>query len=64
VTITTGATSPQSVTVISVDGRLLQQNDQFVSGGSIDLSSYAAGIYFLAIRNTSGQTEVVKILKD
>jgi hypothetical protein len=64
VTITTGATSPQSVTLISVNGRLLQQHDQFVSGGSIDLSSYAAGIYFLAIRNTTGQTEVVKILKD
>jgi len=64
VTITTGVTSPQSVTVISVSGRLLQQNNQFVSGGSIDLSSYAAGIYFLAIRNTAGQTEVVKILKD
>jgi hypothetical protein len=64
VTITTGATSPQSVTLISVDGRLLQQNSAFVSGGSIDLSSYAAGIYFLAIRNTTGQTEVVKILKD
>ena len=64
VTITTSATSPQSVTVISADGRLLQQNNQFVSGGSIDLSSYTAGIYFLAIRNTTGQTEVVKILKD
>ena len=64
VTITTSATSPQSVTVISVDGRLLQQNNQFVSGGSIDLSSYTAGIYFLAIRNTTGQTEVIKILKD
>jgi hypothetical protein len=64
VTITTSATSPQSVTVISADGRLLQQNNQFVSGGSIDLSSYTAGIYFLAIRNTGGQTEVLKILKD
>jgi Secretion system C-terminal sorting domain len=64
VTITTSATSPQSVTVMSVDGRLLQQNSAFVSGGSIDLSSYAAGVYFLAIRNTTGQTEVVKILKD
>ena len=64
VTITTSATAPQSVTVISADGRLLQQNNQFVSGGSIDLSSYTAGIYFLAIRDTTGQTEVVKILKN
>jgi hypothetical protein len=64
VTITTSATSPQSVTLISVDGRLLQQHSAFVSGGSIDLSSYAAGVYFVAIRNTTGQTEVVKILKD
>jgi hypothetical protein len=64
VTITTSATSPQSVRVISVDGRLLQENSAFVSGGSIDLSRYAAGVYFLAITNTTGQTEVVKILKD
>jgi hypothetical protein len=64
VTITTGATSPQSVTLMSVNGRLLQQNNQFVSGSSIDLSSYAAGIYFLSIRNTAGQTEVLKILKE
>jgi hypothetical protein len=64
VTITTSAISPQSVTVLNIEGRLLQQNNHFVSGGSIDLSSYAAGIYFLAIRNTAGQTEVVKILKD
>jgi Secretion system C-terminal sorting domain len=64
VTINTGSTTPQSVTLMSVSGRQLQQNNQFVSGGSIDLSSYAAGIYFLAIRNTSGQTEVLKILKN
>jgi hypothetical protein len=64
VTIITSATSPQSVRVISVDGRLLQENSAFVSGGSIDLSRYAAGVYFLAIRNTTGETEVVKILKD
>jgi hypothetical protein len=64
VTITTNAISPQSVTVMNVDGKLLQQNNHFASGGSIDLSSYTAGIYFLAIRNTAGQTEVVKILKE
>jgi hypothetical protein len=49
---------------MNVDGKLLQQNNHFASGGSIDLSSYTAGIYFLAIRNTAGQTEVVKILKE
>jgi hypothetical protein len=64
VTITTSATSPQSVTLMSVDGRQLQQNSAFVSGGSIDLSRYAAGVYFLAVRNTTGQTEVLKILKN
>lgn len=65
VTITmAGSVSPESVTVMSVNGQQLQQNKDFVSGESIDLSSYAAGIYFLAIRNTSGQTEVVKILKN
>ena len=64
VTITMSSTSPQSVTVMSVDGRQLQQNNQFVSGGSIDLSRYSAGVYFLAIRGTAGQVEVVKILKN
>jgi hypothetical protein len=64
VTITTSTLSPQSVKLMNIDGRLLQQNNNFVSGGSIDLSSYASGIYFLAIRNTAGQTEVVKILKE
>lgn len=54
----------QSVTVMSVDGRQLQQNSAFVSGGSLDLSHYAAGVYFLAIRTTAGQVEVVKILKN
>jgi hypothetical protein len=59
-----GSVSLQSVAVMSVDGRQLQQNSAFVSGGSIDLSRYAAGVYFLAIRNTAGQVEVVKILKN
>lgn len=59
-----GSVSLQSVAVMSVDGRQMQQNSAFVSGGSIDLSRYAAGVYFLAIRTTAGQVEVVKILKN
>jgi hypothetical protein len=41
-----------------------QQNNAYVSGGSIDLSRYPAGVYFLGIRNSSGQVAVLKILKN
>lgn len=64
VTITNSGGGLASVLVLTLDGRQLQQNGHFNSGESIDLSKYPAGIYLLAIKNVSGDTEVLKVLKN
>jgi hypothetical protein len=64
VVITGSQASLGSVSVMTIDGRQLQENDNFNSGGSIDLSRYPAGIYLLGIRGVSGNTQVLKILKN
>ncbi len=64
VVITGSQASLGSVSVMTIDGRQLQENDNFISGGSIDLSRYPAGIYLLGIRGISGNTQVLKILKN
>jgi hypothetical protein len=62
--ITGSQASLGSVSVMTIDGRQLQENNNFFSGGSIDLSRYPAGIYLLGIRGISGNTQVLKILKN
>jgi predicted secreted protein len=64
VVITGSQASLGSVSVMTIDGRKLQENDNFISGGNIDLSRYPAGIYLLGIRGISGNTQVLKILKN
>jgi Secretion system C-terminal sorting domain len=64
VVITGSQASLGSVSVMTIDGRQLQENNNFFSGGSIDLSRYPAGIYLLGIRGISGNTQVLKILKN
>jgi hypothetical protein len=64
VTITNGSSALGSVSVLTIDGRQLQQSNHFNSGESLDLSSYPTGIYLLAIKNASGATEVLKVLKN
>jgi Secretion system C-terminal sorting domain len=64
VVITGSQASLGSVSVMTIDGRQLQENDNFISGGIIDLSRYPAGIYLLGIRGISGNTQVLKILKN
>lgn len=51
----------KSITLISLDGRILQTVEGFTSGQSIDLSRYPFGIYFLIIRTTDGQSQTAKI---
>jgi len=51
----------QSITLTTLDGRILQTVEGFASGQSLDLSRYAFGIYFLVIRTTDGQSNVAKI---
>jgi len=51
----------KSITLTSLDGRILQTVEGFASGQSIDLSRYPFGIYFLIIRTTDGQSQTAKI---
>lgn len=64
VTVTTGSDAPRSVTVMTIDGRVLQAVTGFRSGQSIDLSRYPAGLYILQLRDTSGGSQVFKVQKD
>lgn len=64
VTIVSDANNLQSVALMSIDGKTLQVNPHFVSGGSFDLSRYPRGMYLLAIRDTEGNAEVAKIQKN
>jgi hypothetical protein len=51
----------QSITLTTLDGRILQTVEEFASGQSIDLSRYPFGIYFLIIRTTDGQSQTAKV---
>ncbi|MBS1605188.1 MAG: T9SS type A sorting domain-containing protein [Bacteroidetes bacterium] len=63
-TVNTNSTTPQSLSLLTLDGRMLLQNNSFVSGGSIDLSRYPNGVYLLVLRSATGKSEVLKIMKD
>jgi hypothetical protein len=63
-TVNTNSTTPQSLSLLTLDGRMLQQNNTFISGGSIDLSRYPNGIYLIVLRSTTGKSEVLKVMKD
>jgi hypothetical protein len=54
----------QSITLTTLDGRILQTVAGSASTQSIDLSRYSFGIYFLIIRTTDGQTQTAKIEKN
>jgi hypothetical protein len=64
VTIVCDANNLRSVALMSIDGKTLQVNPHFVSGGSFDLSRYPRGMYLLAIRDAEGNAEVAKIQKN
>jgi hypothetical protein len=53
----------QSVLVFNAEGQLLQQNDNFVAGSSIDMRNLPAGTYLLKITDKQGQTETVRVVK-
>jgi len=63
-TVNTNSTTPRSLSLLTLDGRMLQQNNSFVSGGSIDLSRYPNGIYLIVLRSATGKSEVLKLMKD
>jgi hypothetical protein len=59
----TGAGAGSSITIFSSEGRLIQQYKNFTSGSSIDMSSYAAGLYRIRITDKEGKTEVKSVVK-
>jgi hypothetical protein len=62
--VTTSGTALSSVTVLTIDGRILLQAVNFSSGQSIDLSRYPCGIYMLSVRKVDGTSEVLPIEKN
>lgn len=61
--VTINSAAVKSIQVLSIDGKVLQMAGSFHSGESVDLSSYPAGIYILAIHNVDGTSQVEKIQK-
>jgi hypothetical protein len=61
--ITGGEGSFESVTIFSSEGRLIQQCSNFITGSSIDMSGYAAGLYRIRITDKEGNTEVRSVVK-
>jgi hypothetical protein len=57
----TSSSAMKTLTITTMDGRILQTVEGFSSGQSIDLSRYPFGIYFLLIRTADGQTRTAKI---
>ena len=64
VTVITGSDQPRSVSVMTIDGRILQQATSFHSEKSIDLSGYPGGIYILKISDGGGSLQVLKVQKE
>jgi hypothetical protein len=60
----TSTSTVKSLTLTTLDGRILQNIAGPTSNQSIDLSRYSFGIYFLIIRTTDGQTQTAKIEKN
>jgi len=60
----TGITSPfVGVTVMTLDGKPLQQMENFVAGESISLSQYPTGIYLISVKD-NGRTQLIKVFKE
>jgi hypothetical protein len=57
----TSSSAMKTLTITTMDGRILQTVEGFSSGQSLDLSRYPFGIYFLVIRTADGQTRTAKI---
>lgn len=64
VTIIGNGLSIASVTVLSLDGRPLQQIGNFVSGNTVDLGTYPKGIYLISVKDNTGKVQLVKVFKE
>ena len=61
--ITSGNSGTVQLTVYSSEGKLMQTFKSFVLGNSIDMSSFAPGIYLLKITDKDDNTEVMRVVK-
>lgn len=62
-TITGFAGRSVAVTVMTLDGRPLQQIANFAAGSSLSLSQYPAGAYFISVKD-NGKTQLLKVFKE
>lgn len=63
-TIVSNASAITGVTLMSIDGKPLREITGFISGNSINLGSYPTGLYFIAVRDEVGATQLIKVFKD
>ena len=54
----------QSVSVYTQEGRLMEQQRNFKFGNSINMSSYAPGVYIMKLIDKDGQAEIVRVVKN
>ena len=54
----------QSIEIFSAEGKKLQQVNNFTMGNSIDLSNFSPATYVLRITDKTGNTEVLRIIKN
>ncbi len=54
----------ESVTVFNLDGKLMETNQKFQSGNSIDMRSYPTGIYMIKIIDDAGKTDIKTVIKN
>src|SRR5262249_15233665 len=52
------------VTLMSLDGKSLQELTNFVSGNTINLASYPTGLYLIAVKDGTGETRLIKVFKE
>ena len=60
---TNGGGSFKSVTLYSIDGKIVRNIDNFLIGSSIDLSSYAPATYMLKVTDKLNVSEYIKVVK-
>jgi hypothetical protein len=53
-----------AVTIMTLDGKPLQQVPNFVSGGAIDLTQHPIGVYLISVKDNTGKTQLLKVFKE
>lgn len=53
----------EQLSILSADGRTLQEFNRLDSGSLIDLSGYTNGLYLIKVRDNNGETQIIKVSK-